>query len=197
MKTYLLLFLCCLFFVSCEKDEWSNKGFEAITEAMLYDSLTTAFNHDYYEIREFACWDSLDYHVKYAVGSYPLADSIFCSEGVDFSTADYCNFCSILSFIGTEPTFWTNYDDIVFFLAPIDSYGEVLFLAHLKGYTFLMNDDGFGIKKENGKYYLKALKLVLMCDPIQTDQFYLEMDEGGKIKVLDRKVYSKLVGACI
>lgn len=189
--------LCCLFFVSCESDDLSRDGFERITEPMLYDSISPAFNHDYFEIREFACWDSLNYRIMYAEGSYPLADSVFCSEGVDFTTADYCNFCSILSFNGTEPTFWTNYDDIVFFLAPIDSYGEVLFLAHLKGYTFMMNDEGMGIKKENGKYYLKALKLVLMCDPIQTDQFLLEIDAAGKIKVLDQKVHSKLVGACI
>ena len=39
--------------------------------------------------------------------------------------------------------------------------------------------------------------MVLICDPIQTDQFFLEINEAGKIKVIDQKVYSKLVGACI
>jgi len=197
MKTTLIFILCCLFFASCESYDLSHRGFEPIMESMLYDSITPAFNHDYFEIREFACWDSLNYHVKYAEGTYPLADSVFCGRGVDFSTADFCIFCNIVSFNGTEPTFWTTYDDIVYFLAPIDSYGDALLLARLKGYTFKLNDEGFGIKKENGKYYLKALKMVLICDPIQTDQFFLEINEAGKIKVIDQKVYSKLVGACI
>jgi hypothetical protein len=196
-KTALMGFLTCLFFVSCEKEEWSNVGFEPITEAMIYDSITPAFNHDYFEIREFACWDTLNYRVKYYEGSYPLADSIFCDEGIDYSVGDYCGFCNVLSFNGVVPTFWKTYEDVVYFLAPIDSYGEALFLAHLRGYTFRFNDKGFGIKKENGKYYLKVLKLVLLCDPIQTDQFFLEIDEAGKIKVIDQKVYSRLIGACI
>lgn len=197
MKVLLIFILACLFFVSCEKDEWSNSGFEPITQTMVFDSITPASYHDYFEIREFNCWDSTSYSVKFSEGNYPLVDSLFCNEGIDYAIGDYCGYCNVLSFNGVVPTFWKTYDDVVYFLAPIDSYGEVLFLAHLKGYTFKMNDEGFGIKKGNGKYYLKALKLVLMCDPIQTDQFFLEIDEAGTIKVLDQRVYSKLIGACI
>jgi hypothetical protein len=197
MKTALYLALLCLFFASCESYDLSHKGFEPITEGMIYDSITPATNTDFFEIREFACWDSTNYRVKYSQGNYPFTDSLFCGQGVDFSTADMCVFCNVLSIKGLRPTFWTTYDDIVYFLAPIDSYGDALLLAHLKGYTFKLNDGGLGIKKENGKFYIKALKIVLICDPIQTDQFFLEIDEAGKIKVIDQKLYSKLVGACI
>lgn len=197
MKTLPCLLLFVLFLVSCESYDLSHKGFEPVTESMLYDSLTPAANHDYFEIREFICWDSTRYWTRYREGYYPLTDSLYCSQGVDFSTADICVLSNVLSFDGAVPTFWTTYADIVYFLAPIDSYGEALYLAHLKGYSFKYGDEAFGIKKEKDKFYLKALKMVMMCTPIQTDQFFLEIDAAGKIKVIDQKVYSKLNDACI
>jgi hypothetical protein len=197
MKTPYYLLLFCLFFASCESYDLSHNGFDPITEQMLYDSITPAFDTHYFEIRDFACWDSTDYRVRYSEGNNPFTDSLFCGQGVDFSTADMCVFCNVLSVSGSVPTFWTTYDDIVYFLAPIDSYGEALFLAHLRGYTFKLDQEKYGIKKQGGKFYLKAFKLVQTCTPIQTDQFFLEIDEAGKIKVIDQKMYSKLVGACI
>ncbi len=197
MKTAFSFVFLCLFLVSCESYDLNHKGFEPITEKMLSDSITPAFHQDYFEVREFSCWDTTNYQIKFSKGSYPLTDSLFCSQGVNFSSAGWCVFFSVLSFNGSIPTFWTTYDDIVYFLAPIDTYSDALLLARLKGYSFKLNDEGLGIKKENGKFYLKVLKLVRTCDPIETDQFFLEIDEAGSVKVMDHKVYEVLKGACI
>jgi hypothetical protein len=197
MKVPSIFLLICLAFASCESNELSRGGFEPITNSMIRDSITPAVNYDYYEVREVYCWDTTTYRVKTSQGNYPLADSIFCSQGIDYSTGDICSLCNILSFTGLTPTFWTTFEDVIYFLAPIDSYGDALLLAHLKGYTFRMDDVKYGIKEVDKKFYLKAFKMVSMCTPIQTDQFFLEITEAGKINVLDEEVYSKLVSACI
>lgn len=197
MKTLFPILLFCLLLASCETDEVGRRGLDPISKSMLYDSISPAFPHDYVEIREIPCWDFSKYSVKYSKGTYPLSDSIYCSKGVIFTLADLCEFCSVLTIDEGEPTFWSTYEDIVYFLSPIDCIGDALFLAHLKGYTFQYDDEAFGYKEVKGKYYLEALQLVSACAPVQTDRFYLEIDERGNIKVLDQEVYHSLKDACI
>lgn len=197
MKTSTYTILFCLLLISCEQDDWSRGGYEPIAETMLYDSISPAFPHDYWEIRETACWDSSHYLVLYSKGEYPLADSVFYSKGIFFSPADYCFCGSVLTVDGGVPTFWATYDDLVYFLSPIDCIGDALLLARWKGYTFKYNDAELGYKLQNGKIMLRALKLVLLCDPVRTDKFLLEVDQSGKIKVLNQEVYRELKGACI
>lgn len=197
MKTSSIVLLICLLFVSCESYDLSHKGFSPITESMLYDSITTAKQHHYLEIREVPCWDSTSYLIRHSEGNYPLTDSLFCGEGMNYSNADLCIFSNILTIDENLPTFWTTYEDVVYLLSPVDCISDALLLAHLRGYTFKFNDHNFGIKEQDGKFYMKVFKVVKVCLPVETDQFFLEIDAAGKIKVLDQKVYSLLKGACI
>jgi hypothetical protein len=198
MKNILYLIWTVSLFVSCEKNETHEKKFKPIINQSIYDSLNPKSAFDYYEIRDYACYDTTHYEIISSAGNNPLEGSIIQNgKGVIYTTADFCKFNNIMSILGNEVRFWTTYDEIKEFLGPIDGEDEALFLAHLNGYYFKTDDKNYGIKESNGKYQLHAFKLVSMCSPVQTDSFLLEIDKFGEIKILQQRTYSKDIHACI
>lgn len=197
MKNVFYALFISMFLASCESDDFATTGFKPLTGSMLLDSITPTFQHDYLEIRDVPCWDSTFYIKSFSKGIYPLHDTLYIGHGINYSSVDVCMFCAVLTVDNNLPTFWTTYEDVVYLLSPIDCVGDVLFLARLKGYSFKLNDSNFGIKEHAGKFYLKALKVIKYCTPVQTDQFLLEIDEAGVFKIIDQKVYRVMKDACI
>jgi hypothetical protein len=198
MKSSILIALAFLLLFSCEKDKVNNQKYHPIVIQSIYDSLQPQSNYDYYEIRDYTCYNTKHFNIISSFGNYPFNDTVACNgSGVIYTTSDLCMYHVIMSVKGSTVKFWTSYDQIKEFLGTIDNKHEALFLAHLNGYYFQYDSPDNGIIEIEGKFQLVALKLVSMCAPVEIDKFLLEIDSSGNIKILSQEVISKQQNACI
>lgn len=199
MKTLLLpVILIIAICISCEKDNEYISGFKPISENSVCESLKPVTDFDYYEIRNYFCFDTSKYEIIYSKGNKPEFDNVFQkNNGVIYTRADVCMFNNIFTVKSNEHKFWTTYNEIINFLGPIDSESDALFIAHLRGYYFKYDDDNYGIKKNGETYLIYAFQLVSACLPVETDRFLLEINKSGDIHILKREVVSREENACI
>jgi len=198
MKNLLFVLLAVSLLFSCGKDEISNQGFTPIQEQNIYDSLSPQSNFDYYELRDYACFDSIHFHKISSFGTNPFKDTVkFYSRGVIYAGSTFCTYNVMMTVKGNDVKFLTTLEAMKEFLGTIDNKHKALFIAHLKGYYFRFNDQNNGIKEINGEFQILALKTVRYCLPVQTDRFLLEIDRAGNIKIIKEETFSKEQNACI
>jgi hypothetical protein len=189
MKNHFIILL--LFLLSCNKDSL-NPPFEPIAKETMYDSMQPKESYDYFEIREYSCYDSINYGIVYSNGNKISSDtSIIINREESINMGNMCKSYIILARKNSEYYEYTTYNGIKDFIGNIDSKGDALFLVTLNGYYFRYNDQKSGIRCNGSTYQIYAFKLIKTCAPTQTDLFLLEINSLGNIKILMRKVYSK------
>jgi hypothetical protein len=195
VKIFYFIFLFLL--LSCNKDS-VNSQFEPIVKETLYETLKPKESYDYFEIRDYYCFDTIHYNIFYSFGNKLKSDSLIqINYGVKYTNSDICINCNILARKNDDYKVFESYNEILNFLGNIDSNGDALFIAHLNGFYFKFNDGNFGIKQTGTKYQIYAFMLVCMCAPVQVDKFLIEIDSSGKIKILFRTIYSIYENGCI
>ncbi|MFO0738868.1 MAG: ferritin-like domain-containing protein [Labilithrix sp.] len=88
-------------------------------------------------------------------------------------------------------------EEVLAWILPIDTEGDAVAVAQLKGYGVTCNDLERGaVGAVSGGYRVIAMKRTSDCNPIELRQYLLELDGAGQMKELDsRVIYSS--SACI
>ena len=196
---------------ACEKDipdviDYSD--FASLNDSSLYTTLTPSGDCDYFELRWAWC-GSAEYQIEYSHGlrCSPGTDTALCAREWDsvYSEIGFFQTCLpacchyyFVSRTNDQIQVYNDTESVISFLRPIDTPADALMIAFTQGYSYRTADSTLGgIRELRDSYQLIVLKLVGICDPIQTNKYLLEIDSGGDIEIIESDVYESIYGACI
>lgn len=195
---------------SCSNDDgFETSGFDPITEAMLFQTLSPAENYEYFEFRNAECGLEGPFQTIYSEGEKCSIESEpNCVEEIDALRPEFSGYdtsclpacCSeyVVAQLNGMNILFDTVDELNAFLGPIDTVSDALILVDASGYYFQRNNIGkSGIKKVPGGYEIIALRTTAFCDPIITTQYLLLVSESGVIEIMAEREEKREDGICI